>query len=240
MNENRYKANISSEQKLSDVVSSNPEMVQMLQLLRIPLGFGDMSIGQICSRNKLSENFFLALVNMLSNPDYAPNVSTLSSDDALAIIEFLEASHSTYRHTILPSLHANVHKIAELCSADTKSLVNRFFDEYDAEMNRHIESEEENEFNYIKRLILGQITDEMSITKIIKQHDDAETKIEDFKNIILKYVPEECNLSERYLAVIQMIHIANDLSFHTRIEECLLYPLAVKLESGLNNEDRKN
>lgn len=240
MNENRHKVYISSEHKLADIVSSKPEMVKMLQLLKIPLGFGDMSIGQICSRNKLSENLFLALANMLVNPDYAPNVLTLGTDDALTIIEFLEASHSAYRHSILPSLHANVHKIAELCTEETKSLVNHFFDEYDAEMTRHIENEEENEFNYIKRLALGQITDEMSIIQIIKQHDDAETKIEDFKNIILKYVPEECNISDRYLAVIQMIHIANDLSFHTRIEEWLLYPLVVKLESELKHEDRKN
>lgn len=216
--------------KASDVIASYPEIVSLVKTFGIPLGFGDITLGQLCERNSVPENLFIALCNMLLYSDYEPDTDRLGTEDLMPIVSFLESSHSYYRQVLFPQLHSDVHKIAELCPHETKALVNRFFDEYDEEMSRHIDSEEQNEFRYIRDLVEGRISNGSTISGLGGQHDDAEVKLEDFKNIITKYVPEECNIPERYTAVIKMIHIEKQLRFHTRVEDCILQPLVRRIE----------
>lgn len=224
---------INSGCKASEIIASDPQMIRLIETLGIPMGFGDMTVGQLCSKDGMPVELFTALANMVAHPGYRPDPDDLNENDLSFILKYLEATHRNYMNISLPNLHANVHKIAALCNDETKMMVNQFFDDYDAEMKRHIESEESEEFAYIRGLLSGIAPDDRTVDSFLEQHDDVEVKLDDFKNIIVKYVPQECNIPERYLAVIQMLHIADELSFHTRIEEQLLFPLAIKLEKRL-------
>lgn len=217
--------------RASDVILSNPRMVRLIQAIGIPLGFGDVTIEQLCMKNGMSGALFTALCNMLLHTDYSPDVSKFSVDDAQILLRYLKSTHSYYRNMLLPQLHSNVHKIASLCRHETSLLVNRFFDDYDVEMEKHISHEENVVFAQIEEILDGSMKPIMMDHPSPWQHDDVETKIEDFMSIIAKYLPESCNCQERYLSIIQMMDISEDLHFHARIEDDLLFPLISRLIS---------
>lgn len=233
MNKMEQQYLISPDSKASEVILSSPKMVRLIQSLGIPLGFGDISIGQLCRNSGISEALFTALSNMLLHPDYKPDIAGFTVDDANLLVKYLETSHSYYRNVSFPQVHANVHKIAALCAPETSMIVNRFFDEYDAEMTRHISNEENGAFAFIQKVLAGNPVDFTNDESSLGHHDDVQIKIEDFKSIIAKYIPQECNCPERYNAVIQMMHISDDLHFHTRVEDGLLFPLVSKIRSEL-------
>lgn len=224
---------IKSDTKAAVLIGSDPKMVNLCMELGIKLGFGDISVGQLCEHNGISVDLFVSFCKLMSSPSFIPDTTMLDDNDIAVILRFLERFHSEYRQSALPQLHANVHKIAEQCPREIKIVVNSFFDDFDAEMTRHMENEEKGQFSYIKGLLAGSVREGESLDSFIDLHDDVEVKLEDFKNILLKYVPENCDIAERYIAIIQAMHIADALHFHTKVEDRLLYPLASELEKRI-------
>ena len=55
MNKKEQQYLISPDSKASEVILSSPKMVRLIQSLGIPLGFGDISIGQLCRNSGISE-----------------------------------------------------------------------------------------------------------------------------------------------------------------------------------------
>lgn len=226
-----YDANM----KLADVISNNYKLLSILERLDINLGFGDSDIYDICKRYDLSLDLFLIICNVYSFDNYVPNVDLLSKNDIKKIISYLRKSHIFYINRWFPKLHESIHLMVEDYDKINKTILNKFYDDYDTEISKHFEYEEKIVFPYVEKIIDNIPLDnkDFNILKFQQKHTDIDEKLNDLKNIIIKYIPEKYSSSMRTDVLMQIFNIEDDLSKHTIIENKVLTPLVLKIE---NNE----
>ena len=120
-------------------------------------------------------------------------------------------------------------------------LLQKFFKDYVYELKKHIDREETLVYPYVIKLSsslkTASISDsvismikEYSITLYEEEHDDVEEKLNDLKNIIIKYLPTVKDQKNRFLLLKELSALENDLADHARIEDLILLPKVEILE----------
>ena len=218
--------------KLADIIAVDHELLTILERLNISLGFGDAEIGEVCKKYDISPNLFLMICNIYSFENYLPDISRLTRNDIMKIVNYLISSHTYYTGTFFPKLHDNIHRMVEDYDAANHDVINKFYDIYDAEVNHHFNYEESVVFPYIHNLINGNSTakSSYSINRFEENHTNIEEKLKDLRNIIIKYIPESNSNAARFEAVMNIFRIERDLKKHAMVENKLLIPLVSKLE----------
>lgn len=120
------------------------------------------------------------------------------------------------------------------CDKNICSILNRFYDNYEAEVIHHFNYEETTIFPYIQHLAGQKTTDpyEFNIRQFEDNHTNIDEKLTDLKNIIIKYIPEECSNSIMFEVLYNICRIERDLKKHSIVENKLLIPLVCKLENN--------
>ncbi|MDD2961867.1 MAG: hemerythrin domain-containing protein [Muribaculaceae bacterium] len=218
--------------KMADVIFYDPTILGVLDRLDIKLGFGEATIRDICVANKLSENLFLMICNIYSFDGYIPDTDMLASEDALNIISYLRRSHSYYTNVLFGRIHKNIHKLLENCDEVNSRILNKFYDDYDNDVKKHFEYEENTVFPYIFNLIRSNKKEvEYNIEQFEQNHSDIDEKLNDLKNIIIKYLPSDCCAEDLRLRILyDIFFVERDLIKHTLIENKILSPLVYRLE----------
>ena len=215
---------------MADVIDTNPSLLSFLERNHIGLGFGDSTVQEVCDRHGMSSSLILAICNIYTFPDFIPDAGALSGEDLEHILYFLKESHRNYEENLLPALHECIHKMAEQCTSANKAIVNKFFDQYDAETRRHFQHEEQVVFPYVEALAAGRTKGDFRIADFAETHEGDTEKLEDFRNILLKYLPEACGGPERYQVLSALYLISEDLRCHAIVENRLMVPLAMQME----------
>ncbi|MDA3780250.1 MAG: hemerythrin domain-containing protein, partial [Bacteroidales bacterium] len=148
---------------------------------------------------------------------------------------------------ILPNFENQLLSIKRSGIGNTKDfeLLNKFYLEYKNELLVHIKDEDKNIFPYV--LAVQDIIDNKksakefysifsnrSIANFEKEHENMEMKMNDLKNLILKYLPPiyDQNLCNRFL--ITLMNFEEDLRDHARIEDKILIPKVTELEKVIH------
>lgn len=217
---------------MADVVNFNPDLLSIMERLNIRLGFGDMTIAELCDRYGLPVNLFLMVCSIYTFENYVPQIDELGSDDIPYIIAYLRTSHRYYTKKSFPRLHKNIHLMVRSCDEINSKVLNKFYDDYDSEVNHHFEYEEKIVFPYIEDLIKLKHGDfeSYNIDKFEENHSNIDEKLNDLKNIVLKYLPENGSNAVRYEVINEILAIEKDLKRHSSVENKLLIPLVSKLE----------
>ena len=58
-----------------------------------------------------------------------------------------------------------------------------------------------------------------------------EEKLEDLKNLVMKYLPPVCDQQDTYKALFYIFSLEEDLEKHTVVEDEILVPIVNRLES---------
>lgn len=216
--------------KFKRAVGDDPRIVGLMQMLGFKLGFGDLSTDEVCVLNGINPDLFSTLCDIYSSEHAQVDLDSLKTSDIPVILKLLRTTHLNYLESTFPALHANVHKMAEFCAPEDSALLNRFFDEYDGEMKRHIRFEEDVVFKYVEGLLAGERSSVLSVGMIGEMHNNVEEKLGDFKNIVMNYLPAGSTSEERYTVLVEILNIEDALRRHTAVEELVLLPLAEILE----------
>lgn len=230
----------SSKMKMADMISAEPELILVLEHLDIRLGFGEDTVEDICDRYGLSPELFLCVCNIFTYGELIPNPDNLDISDIKGIIRYLRACHSFYIDDYFPELHGNIHKMMELCDKVSEKTLNKFFDDYENEIRKHFDYEENTVFPYVENLLEGKAGGRYNIKSFAKHHGNIEEKLNDFKNIIMKYLPESASSPVRFRVLEDVYKIEDDLTAHTIIEDKLLVPLVSAIEEGIYCKDRQH
>jgi len=67
-----------------------------------------------------------------------------------------------------------------------------------------------------------------------EHHSDIEDKLNDLKNLLIKYLPYKDDQILRRKLILKLFDLENDLNIHSQIEELILIPLVSEMESQLN------
>ena len=114
----------------------------------------------------------------------------------------------------------------------SRRLIDKFYDDYDSEVNNHFQYEEEIVFPYIERLLNnGPSADNgYRISLFGHNHGNVNEKLNDLSNIIIKYLNGNYASQLRFEILGEIHYISNDLMKHSSIENKLLVPLVEKIE----------
>ncbi len=229
---NQNKTIYNHRMKMADLVAGDMNLLSILQRLDIRLGFGEATVAEVCAQHNISADLFLMICNIYSFRDYEPQIETLSDDDIMSITMYLRASHNYYRTICFPALHNNIHKMVKELDDVSRRLIDKFYDDYDNEVNNHFQYEEDVVFPYIENLLSNSNADnsEYNISLFEHNHGNVNEKLNDLSNIIIKYLSKDYTSQLRFEILGEINYIGNDLMKHSDIENRLLVPLVEKIE----------
>lgn len=218
--------------KMSDLICDNYPMVLVMSRFGIELGFGEKNIGEVCRQNQVDTNTFLAVVNFLSDDTLRPTEPVHPSLSIETLIRYLHNAHDYFLDFRLPHIR---HKLMEAivgCPEDIAFIIRKFFDDYVAEINKHMTYEEKIVFPYVRLLLEGKRNSQYNISIFRHRHDQIEMKIIELKNILIKYFPGKGS-NQLNDVLFDIFATEEDLTSHTRVEDYLFAPAILALEKQL-------
>lgn len=219
----KYKATDS----MSDLISDNYRMLLVMSRFGISLGFGDQNIGEVCRAHEVDTDTFLIVVNMLLDEGTEPvNPSRVSLE---ALMTYLHNSHDYFLQFRLPGIRTKLVEIVGPDNNDLSKAIIGYFDEYVAEVGRHMQYEEDTVFPYVRELISGRKRQGYNIHIFEKQHDQVEARLTEFKQIMIKYYPAK-NTNEINGVLFDIFNCEHDLASHNAVEDYLFVPAIAALE----------
>lgn len=218
--------------KLASLISENMVLLPVLERLGIGLGFGEATLSEVCAASGVSESLFEAIAGIYMDRNYVPSLKALGREDIPHILDYLHRSHEFYTCTWFPNLHTHLHAFLQECDELNREVVNKFYDEYDAEVEKHFRYEEETVFPYVRSVLAGDIPDGFNIKDFEKNHTNIDIKLKDLKSILLKYLPGQFSTRARFDLLAEISFVETDHERHTKVEDYLLIPLVERMEAG--------
>ncbi|MFA7103619.1 MAG: hypothetical protein WC165_00515 [Dysgonamonadaceae bacterium] len=223
--------------KLSDLIDNNPLLLLMLQHFNIDFSVLDLSVSQLSAEYKISENLFISIANLYNGFGTNEN-ETYSKTDLLQVIDFLENTHVYYRSDKYQQIRTYITQLQQNHPAKELKLLEKFFDEYFNEVIEHLDYEDSVAFPYFITLLKkekGKSVQELySSNEYNDHHTDIELKLQDLKNLLLKYVKINGDLDLRRRLFFALYELEFDLYIHSQIEETILIPSCISIENEQN------
>ena len=220
----KYKAT----DQMSDLICDNYPILLIMSRFGMALGFGDKTVAEVCEESDVDTPTFLAVVNMLMDDDRS-EIKDYSFLSVRALVDYLRKSHFYFLDFRLSAIRKKLAEAINYGHSDVSVAIMHFFDEYVAEVRKHMQYEEDNVFPYVEALISGKDTCGYNISIFRKQHDQVESKLTELKNIIIKYYPAESS-NEMNSVLFDIFSCAKDLASHNDVEDNLFVPAIMQLE----------
>lgn len=233
---------IDGQMKMAEVIHMDYNLLPVINRFGISLGFGEKTVEEICHEKNINTSFFLEVLNTFHDTDYFPKASLLKFP-VKWLLDYLKKTHSYYLEVQVPQLETLIGKLIREASGGSKNIqmIEKFFNDYKTELTDHIEREEKKVYPYISQLEQALNSNEVdkelqknishySIEDFEDEHDDVEVKLNDLKNIIIKYLPgpADDNLCNDILVL--LFQLEKDLTDHARLEDKILVPMVARLE----------
>ena len=224
-----------ADDKMISLIRDNYDLLQMLGLFGINLGFGDKTVKETCEDNHVDTYTFLAVVNFTINGS-----GEYENDDQLSVatlMHYLEASHAYYLDFQLPFIRR---ELSESLNPDDSlgRLILRFYDEYSLEIRRHMKYEQKTLFPYVRALLEGRVTSDYSIETFSRHHGAADKKLRELKLLIIKYLPSDGLHNNMLTATLHDIYDNEKwLRHHSMVEDDIFVPAIRRLEEIAKQSD---
>ena len=221
--------------QMSGLISDDYRMLQILSRFGICLGFGDQSVEAACKACGVDCHTFLAVVNYVKNAGHA-HVNELKEQVQLPdMLKYLRNSHAYFVEFRLPAIRRKL--IASIDCAmhnQVAFLILKFYDEYAAEVQRHMEYENTHVHPYVEQLLQGRLPKE-TFRELVNEHEgnhaSLEKSIAELKSIIIKYYPSEANAQLLNDALMDIYMVEEDLLMHCQLEDTLFAECVRHLEA---------
>lgn len=222
---------------MSDVISDDYRMLQMMGRFGITLGFGNQTVEETCKQAGVHLQTFLTVVNYLKDPTHAHISEMARQIDLGQLIVYLKNSHSFFVEFRLPSIRRKLIEALDYSKpSQIALLILKFYDEYMAEVINHMNYENEYIHPYVTKLLKGKIPAQ-DFNSLVKQHSGnhavIEKSIDELKSIVLKYFPGENNTHLMSEVLMDIFMTEEDLQTHCRMEDTLFTESVMALEETL-------
>lgn len=220
---------------MSELISDDYRMLQVISRFGLAFGFGDASIQTVCRECGVDVPTFLAVVNFIRGGDHV-KVSELVEDvDVSALMVYLKRSHSYFVDFRLPAIKRKLLDAIGVSSNQIAVLILKFYDEYAAEMSRHMDYENNHVHPYVEQLLSGRLPDsEHGFHILSHRHQDNHSSIEksssELKNILIKYYPAKSNVQLLNEVLMDIYMMEEDMLSHCRLEDHLFAECVHRLE----------
>lgn len=214
--------------KMRDLVKDNSVLILVMGRFGISLGFGDKTVRSVCQMHHVNENTFLDVANFVSDKEYQYESVSLPS-----LIGYLKQAHEYYLDFNLPNIRRNLIDAIDCSGKDELAmLILKYYDEYVAEVRKHMVYENEVVFSYVEQLSEGYLNRNFSISAFAGTHAPIGYKLKELKDIIIRYYPEKNNYQLNQV-LLEIILSEQDLTSHCMIEDKLFVPAVKRIEQQL-------
>ena len=221
------------EDRMCDLVCDRYPVLQVMSRFGIALGFGDKTIAAVCEENRVDTATFLAVVNLVL--DFGGDADAVVSVRALT--DYLHNSHGYFLDFRLPAIRRKLIEAVDCSLSYVSFAIMRFFDEYVAEVQRHMTYEEQTVFPYVESLLSGEKNAAYSIDIFRRQHDQVEAKLRELKNIIIKYYPSG-GTNELNGVLFDIFTCEQELASHNAVEDEIFIPAVERLAADGVREEK--
>ena len=122
--------------RMCDLVCDRYAVLQVMSRFGIALGFGDKTIAEVCAESRVDAATFLAVVNMLMN--FGNGAELAGEVSVRSLTDYLHNSHGYFLDFRLPAIRRKLIEAVDCALSDVSFAIMRFFDEYAAEVQRHM------------------------------------------------------------------------------------------------------
>lgn len=224
----------SANEKMSDLIKEDHSLLLVISRFGLSLGFGDKKVKEVCDMNGIDSNTFLAVVNFLSEENFEienvdENISIVS------VVDYLKSSHSYFLDFKLPAIRNKLLQAVDVADKDIpySMIFVKFYDEYFSEVRNHMEYEDKVVFPYVLQLLKGQKKEKYSISVFQERHNEIDSKLEELKNILIKYYPAKGNNHLLTEVLFDILSCEIDIASHNRVEDYLFVPAVETIERKL-------
>jgi regulator of cell morphogenesis and NO signaling len=229
---------LTSDLELSEVVLNSPNVMLLLEHFNIHVPLHEKTIREVCAEKKISLELFLTIANLYNGTSYS-NPVNFSFGELPVIIDFLKNSHRYYMGEIYPNIQNIIKQMYEL-THEEMALVEKFFNEYFKEVAEHLEYENQIAFPYMINLYEHIVNKKpyakssgYQVLEYKDHHNDIEEKLDDLKNLLVKYLPGRNDQQLRRKLFFSLVELDYDLQVHAKIEDLILIPLVEQMENYL-------
>ena len=228
---------------MSDVISDDYRILQIISRFGIRLGFGDRSVKDTCQAAGVDTGTFLTVVNYVKDAAHARISEMAEQIDLPALIAYLKNSHSYFVDFRLPGIRRKLLQALDLTGGNRiPMLILRFYDEYAQEVERHMTFENTHVHPYVETLLQGNLPSE-AFAEIEEQYDEQHACIEkslsELKSIIVKYYPSDNNASLMGEVLMDIFMTDEDLHSHCHMEDTLFAECIRRLEHDVRRRGGK-
>lgn len=228
--------------KLAEIIHKDPSLLPVINRFGIKLGFGDRTVGNICTDKNIDINFFIETINVFHFEGYFPEKRLLDFSIKI-VIDYLVKTHQYYLNYLIPENDRLIELFLSSTNSESteNSLVKKFYSKFKDEFLLHINFEEKEMFPYILELdnaisnnnnqkFFAEKYKGFSIDGFEKEHSNMDDKMDDLKNIIIKYLPPNYDQNRGNTFLANIFSFEKDLTNHSRIEDNILIPKVKQLE----------
>lgn len=217
---------------MRSLIKDNSLLLMAINRFGISLGFGSKSVKEVCEEQGVNTDTFLAVANFISG-----NSKSYDNLSIPSLISYLKRAHTFFLDYNLPTIRRRLIDSIDYAGIDGVShLIIKFYDEYVAEVRRHMEYENNVVFSYVENLLTGQLDSNYTIRLFADKHNHIESKLNELKTIIINYYPERGN-DQLTSVLFDIISCERDLSTHCQVEDTLFVPAVELLEQEVSSQE---
>ncbi len=223
-------SNYKETDRMSDVISDEFHLLQMLSRFGISLGFGEKTIKEVCEETGVDCGTFLVVANYMRSGDQ--NVALQADHVSVAsLMSYLRHAHDYFLGFELPAIRRKLLEALDCSQKDEVAfLILKFYDAYMNEVRKHMELENRKIFTYVEKLLEGEKPANFEISQFAKTHDSINKKLQELKNIIIKYYIPQGNTNLLNAVLFDIFNCEKDLFAHCEVENLLFVPAVQLLE----------
>jgi len=223
--------------RMSDLIHDDYRLLQVISRFGISLGFGDQSVEMACRVRGVDTTTFLAVVNFIQGEGRLPLDELAEKVSVAELMRYLRRSHAYFVDFRLPAIRRKLIEAID-CSARNQLafLILKFYDEYAAEVQRHMQYENEHIHTYVQQLLDGRLPQQHSnYQQLALQHQDNHQSISksshELKSIIVKYYPHDADTQRLADTLMDIYIMEEDLFSHCHLEDTLFAEAVHLLET---------
>lgn len=216
---------------MSDLIDADYRLLLLLNRLNISLGFGEKSVEAVCKDNGFDTECFLFLANYQCNKSITNIQHAFEGLPLEPFIHYLKSSHNYFLKKRLPNIRRKLELVFASADQKLQDIVLNFFDNYRNEVMEHMQYEDEVVFPYVQSLINTISGDkDYSINMFEERHNDIEDKMNELKQILMKYVSGDTDQMLMVNILMELYMSEEELEAHTFIEDNLVIPRIKEIE----------
>ncbi len=215
--------------RMRDLLADNSLLLPALSRFGISLGFGDSTVGDVCSTHSVDCHTFLAVANFISGKPFDPTAISPRT-----LMGYLKNAHTYFLDYVLPNIRRRLlEAISSGTQTDVTLVILKFYDEYVGEVRRHMEYENTHVFTYVESLLEGrQAPSGFSIARFKDNHHPIAAKLKEIKEILIcHFTADSARVDILNSLLFDIVICERDLIAHCRVEDSLFIPAIEALEN---------